>query len=690
MSFKYGFYNSMNGDRKYGANDFAHIFDGIIQDGVFATIGRSMIVTAGSGMSVIVGSGKAWFDHTWSWLTADMPLDISAASGAYSRYDAVVLETDDGTRVNEIKVITGTPSSSPVKPSLTPRQHCLAYVNVPAAATSITAANIEVVVGTSATPFVTGILQLLNLDAVIMQKTPVWESEFREWFAHLRNELSSNQAANLQRQIDEFDTFHVGDLLTTKATDLDDSWALANGDVYSTSSYPDAGVIFGAEPVVAAPSTPKSTDVNDTPIWSRRVGDYAIYGHTYLHRNRIAVCRIPESGETVTKVGGFSMDEGWSSYYDFVAYDETRNKYVAVVPGRTYYSRPNPQFHEADDITLSPSSPIDRIDWPRVGELPNSVFGENLVSPPVVYDFIWWGGYYFIALPCLNASDVAVACIWRAQELSGPWAKVMEADYVPDDYAHSADGRFHIVDGLGLAYLSHRTDRRPGKSGDYVIELAYAPTPLSNFFKMEGDVPAAQWSNSAKKDEIVKIGSDYYIQGCLSKTQWDGVLGVTFRHLMKVTFNGTTSLTLTPVEPFLPKSAGSAQATSPWRVYQIGSYYIAIADYGYNSSYSGPVAIYRQSIADYPEINLTNPTAWERVYVFDNRAEGDIYPLVYGTTLDLGNDRFMMMSEYSHSGGTGQTFDFKVYTMDAFAVPSVPSAVSGFSNYVKIKKGRWN
>ena len=39
MTVSYGFYNSLNGDRKYNARHMSMIFDGIIRDGVFMSIG---------------------------------------------------------------------------------------------------------------------------------------------------------------------------------------------------------------------------------------------------------------------------------------------------------------------------------------------------------------------------------------------------------------------------------------------------------------------------------------------------------------------------------------------------------------------------------------------------------------------------------------------------------------------------
>lgn len=38
MAFTFGFYNSLNGDRKYNAEQVSSIFDGLISDGVYDTM----------------------------------------------------------------------------------------------------------------------------------------------------------------------------------------------------------------------------------------------------------------------------------------------------------------------------------------------------------------------------------------------------------------------------------------------------------------------------------------------------------------------------------------------------------------------------------------------------------------------------------------------------------------------------
>lgn len=270
MAFTCGFFNSQNGDRKYNAEQMASIFDGLIKDGVYDTVGDIFAVTPGTGMQVLVGSGRAWFDHTWNNNDAQYPLAITAADVSLPRYDAVVLETNhsDTVRTNRLRVLTGTPSSNPVKPTMTStanvKQHPLAYIKVTAGATAIKQSMIQVVVGTSECPFVTGIIDTAQIDALFQQ----WNGEFNEWFENLKAQLSDNVVANLQGQIDqkvakadvattadiEAGTSttkwvspkglkeanvisKVGDIKRTFRTDLGNDWALCNGDLYMPGDY---------------------------------------------------------------------------------------------------------------------------------------------------------------------------------------------------------------------------------------------------------------------------------------------------------------------------------------------------------------------------------------------------------------------------------------------------------------------
>lgn len=240
MAITYGFYNSSNGDRKYNAEQISSIFDGVIRDGVFQSIGEYLATKPGTGMKVIVSPGKAWFDHTWTINDAALPLTISKADVSLKRYDAVVLEVDSTktVRANTIKVVKGTAASTPKKPTLidtdTVHQYPLAYVLVNAGVTKILAQNIEIMVGKPECPFVTSILESVSIEALLAK----WDDEFRTWFDNLQDQMGDNVATNLQNQITR-NAPSVGDIVMSYNDAKSGPWLKCDGRTFSKSTYPD-------------------------------------------------------------------------------------------------------------------------------------------------------------------------------------------------------------------------------------------------------------------------------------------------------------------------------------------------------------------------------------------------------------------------------------------------------------------
>lgn len=218
MSVSSGFFNSLNGDRKYNAAQMSAIFDGLIIDGVFASIGTAFAVKAAGGLTVNVGVGKAWFDHTWTVNDSILPMTAPEAEVLLDRIDAVVLEVNgmESVRDNTIKFVKGNPSSAPSRPTLTNEgnvhQYPLCYIYRKYGTAVINQADITPMVGTESTPFVTGILQTISLDELLgkwqdeldrftnarSQEVDDWiaqeESDFTTWFDKMKADLQQEQA----------------------------------------------------------------------------------------------------------------------------------------------------------------------------------------------------------------------------------------------------------------------------------------------------------------------------------------------------------------------------------------------------------------------------------------------------------------------------------------------------------------
>lgn len=134
MALTYGFYNAelKNGefDRTYDAEDFGRLFEGLISDGVFKGFGDSFRVTKNSNTSIVVGTGKAWFNGTWSILSE--PLVLSTVfSGSNPSVIAVILQVNKRQRFNSIKIrVFGNNLNLTNDAAAGVFEYCLAYVHL--------------------------------------------------------------------------------------------------------------------------------------------------------------------------------------------------------------------------------------------------------------------------------------------------------------------------------------------------------------------------------------------------------------------------------------------------------------------------------------------------------------------------------------------------------------------------------
>lgn len=257
MAFSYGFYNAVDHDRRYDAVQMSQIFDGIISDGVYATYKKALIVKASSEVGqVIVQPGRAWFNHTWSYNDANLPITAPDPEVILDRIDALVIDinSDLTARENKLMWVSGTPKAvNPTKPTLihteNHNQYALCYIHRYGDTYQIRQQDITNAIGTSETPFVTGIIDTVNTNDLLLQWTAEYETykntqrtdfanwrqdqedaffawmenqtstfeDFRDnnytawtnWFTHLQDELDSNQAAHLQAQIDAISYMYV-------------------------------------------------------------------------------------------------------------------------------------------------------------------------------------------------------------------------------------------------------------------------------------------------------------------------------------------------------------------------------------------------------------------------------------------------------------------------------------------------
>lgn len=224
---KSGFYDSINHDRLYGADDFSDYFEGLISDGIYAGIGKEFRVFAdGSTMGVQVDTGRAKILNKYVRNTDVLDIEIDTADSENPRWDAVCVSVnlDEAYRNGYIDVHKGTPAADPQKPDVpdtnAAKLFVLAYVYVPAQATVINADNVNDNRGAANCPYVVGITGTENIVNVVQEAADNAQSQITATVADAQSK-TNKFVADAQTQISGFVTdaqTQVDTTLTTQQT----------------------------------------------------------------------------------------------------------------------------------------------------------------------------------------------------------------------------------------------------------------------------------------------------------------------------------------------------------------------------------------------------------------------------------------------------------------------------------------
>lgn len=203
----FGFFNSSNGDRKYSADDVSRIFSYLITDGVLMTYGDKFFTTpATANLGVVLGTGWAWFNHTWTQSDTAIPFELDEPDPSLDRFDTVYLKVDRRSlgRMNSLGVVKGTAAINPVVPTFPTETdvfyHPLAYVKVRHGVTRIAASDIEILVGKTQAPFITSILQTTDITTLFQGWSEQFGTKMTEWENEI-DTLETSLTANVNAVI---------------------------------------------------------------------------------------------------------------------------------------------------------------------------------------------------------------------------------------------------------------------------------------------------------------------------------------------------------------------------------------------------------------------------------------------------------------------------------------------------------
>lgn len=262
MAITSGFFNSVDGDRLYNAEEMTTYFEGLVSDGVYANVGEAFqVLASGSGLNITVGTGRALVKTHWIKNDARLPLTLAAADVQYDRIDAVVLRCDltDSVRALSVEVKTGTPAAAAAAPEIvntqTVKEMPLAYIKIPRGATTITQANITDMRASTLCGWVTGLVEQVDTGKLflqyhaaymaMLQQMQNWQLQkqaaFEAWFDSLTDSLHVDTTLHKYEQATELtaataeipviDNYEDGDILLVHIGGV----LFVEGDEYSIS-----------------------------------------------------------------------------------------------------------------------------------------------------------------------------------------------------------------------------------------------------------------------------------------------------------------------------------------------------------------------------------------------------------------------------------------------------------------------
>lgn len=114
------FFDHIDGDRTYNADDFAEYFRQILTTGVMDTGDNLRVYTIGTDRIARIKVGKAWIEGYFYKLTEELELQLDEAHGTYDRIDRIVLRLDKNTEARNIRAFIkkGEATASPIAPPI--------------------------------------------------------------------------------------------------------------------------------------------------------------------------------------------------------------------------------------------------------------------------------------------------------------------------------------------------------------------------------------------------------------------------------------------------------------------------------------------------------------------------------------------------------------------------------------------
>lgn len=196
FNIKSGFYNSINQDRLYSAEDMNRPYNRLINEGIFATKQGTpstdfQVLATDNGMNITVKKGEAMLAKKWIENPTDIAITVSNNTGIVPRKDSIILQVDnkESGRVANIIYREGIASSNPVPPALSENEDVVemrvANIYVAAGVNNIEQLAITDLRGSGECLWITSLIQQVDTSQLFRQ----WQQAYEDLFSKMKKEL---------------------------------------------------------------------------------------------------------------------------------------------------------------------------------------------------------------------------------------------------------------------------------------------------------------------------------------------------------------------------------------------------------------------------------------------------------------------------------------------------------------------
>ena len=322
-----GFFDAINEDRQYSAEDMNRPYRKLISNGVFATPNGEtsdelQVFTANEGMNIIVSAGNAFIQDKWFENPSDLIITISQNSEVLPRKDSIIAQVDktQAGRIGNIVYRQGVASSNPAHPDINTEENIfeirLADILVSPSCVKITQDLITDCRGSEECPWITSLIKQVDTSTLYAQWQAAYkkyyedqeaehdaffeeskesmqnfceaeEQAFQTWFQNVQAQLSDDVAGHLLNLINGMDVdlkAHIAQKVTKtdgahgmritskcmiQAQDENGNWfdvangALSNNELFKPYTVSNIKAVAGKNRIVISWNDPEDKKVTD-------------------------------------------------------------------------------------------------------------------------------------------------------------------------------------------------------------------------------------------------------------------------------------------------------------------------------------------------------------------------------------------------------------------------------------------